>query len=68
MIQHVLNSYTMLLTKNQQKFVILLVDVSKIKMLKNIVSTIMIRRSARLLEISAMQEVLQNQKMHTVRV
>ena len=31
MIQLALNSYTMPLTKNQQKFVILLVDVSKIR-------------------------------------
>jgi hypothetical protein len=46
MIQLALNSYTMLLTKNQQKFVILLVDVPKIKIQKNTVSTIMIRHSA----------------------
>jgi hypothetical protein len=58
MIQPVLNSCIMLLTKNLLKFVILLVDVSKIKMLKNIVSTIMIQSSARPLEISAIQEVL----------
>jgi hypothetical protein len=58
MIQPVLNSCIMLLIKNQQKFVILLVDVSKIKIQKDTVSTIMIPNSSRPLEISAMQEVL----------